>query len=777
MRGEGFGKNIADASYESRFIPEGSLRKASKWTWDNILSKVGEPYVHQGRLAVPQPHKRIVNTPLGSFTIKDPTPTNPFSKRGIAWWQLEDKVDNALKHMTALSTSATNKKIQDAVNTWNTYTRGVSTNWPEVKQQLLKKEGPIRGQEIWDNMEETFKKAGIDYVNNPEAAAIYMSTHIPGKTGYGRMGLSSDFLEDYGGLYTSNSRGTAEGYTYGDGYIVDVKKPVTEFTPQNRQQWIKENTPKFWGADLQETIGPSAVKSRMNDSFNMLEKHDWELKRFYGAENLNVIKDWQKDTYKQLKEYIDKEIDLLVENPVVQEQLSKGGIVFDFMRPDNLKANNQLDDVKYYINKAIEGDIALADHLTQNIKASVFNIYDNARKLGNVELEKLKNSGKIKGSVPDEYVIGKVKHEGYGDENYAHYIFTGRPGDKILDAVGTQRINTGDIDKSRAHEGIYTPGFSSLAPYGYLNYKYGGRLGSGDMLERFEYGGTLDTVPPAPAPIDNTGVSTPIPQYTPEETEAALLAQETREKEALFSDIIMQGLEDTTKTVADLMAAATLDDEDSFLRAISKSKGVDLPSWVEDYYSDTFRLSDPRTIRATTGEAINPNIDLLSGVYNTEVVEEIIKRANTLGVDPYTALAIGLQESLWGKRDSNLGHVQGAVAHETGFDIDADPYGYIQVLKDKLAQAKRAGVSDEELMLQYYNGLGMIFPETEQDYHGFQMKKIYGVPVPTEGLSLRENPLYGRQIIDVRDNILKENEYIRQLIESLANSGILETNR
>ena len=50
-----------------------------------------------------------------------------------------------------------------------------------------------------------------------------MATRIPGDTGYGRAGLEEG-LEN--GLYTSNSIDFAKGYTYGDGYVATVRRPV-----------------------------------------------------------------------------------------------------------------------------------------------------------------------------------------------------------------------------------------------------------------------------------------------------------------------------------------------------------------------------------------------------------------------------------------------------------------------------------------------------------------------------------------------------------------------
>lgn len=51
------------------------------------------------------------------------------------------------------------------------------------------------------------------------------------------------------------------------------------------------------------------------------------------------------------------------------------------------------------------------------------------------------------------------------------------------------------------------------------------------------------------------------------------------------------------------------------------------------------------------------------------------------------------------------------------------------------------------------------------------MKKIYGVPVPAGGLDLRKNPLYGKQIMDIVDNILKKNPEVVKLVENIKRNG------
>jgi hypothetical protein len=174
-------------------------------------------------------------------------------------------------------------------------------------------------------------------------------------------------------------------------------------------------------------------------------------------------------------------------------------------------------------------------------------------------------------------------------------------------------------------------------------------------------------------------------------------------------------------------------------------------------------LKDTRTVRATTGEKINPNVDLKADKYNKVVIDNIIKKSKAVGVDPSTMLAIALQETNFGKKDANLGH---ALYGDTAY-----PYGYIDFYKEKLNEAKRAKIDNELLQIQYYNGLGTVYPETEEDYHGFKMQKIYGVPLPASGINMRKNPLYGKQIIDLRDNVVLKNPYIQKALKEKKQGG------
>lgn len=188
----------------------------------------------------------------------------------------------------------------------------------------------------------------------------------------------------------------------------------------------------------------------------------------------------------------------------------------------------------------------------------------------------------------------------------------------------------------------------------------------------------------------------------------------------------------------------------------------------DKYYDNTFTLKDDREKRLTTGKDIVPTRDLTTGKYNKPLVESIVKEGKAKGLkgdDLWNLVAIGLQETNLGKADDNIGHT-------LGYGDRIDGLQFIDAYRDKLNLARREGVTNDTLALQYYNGLGIITPDTEKNYHGYSMDSIYGVPIPEEGINMKESKLYGKEIIDKRDNILKKNEYLRSLIEDRNTTSI-----
>ena len=194
--------------------------------------------------------------------------------------------------------------------------------------------------------------------------------------------------------------------------------------------------------------------------------------------------------------------------------------------------------------------------------------------------------------------------------------------------------------------------------------------------------------------------------------------------------------------------------------------GFNEPKIVRTPASAPKRLSirDPRKIMMTTGKPLRPNSDLVSGEYDSEQLGNLLteaKRRNMSYNDMMNLAAMGFQETKWGKSDDNIGHTKGDFGDEPMQDTYSN---FINAYNAKMKDADRLKIKDEATRLQVYNGLGKIFPSTEADYHGFKMKKIYGVEVPKGGIDLRKNPLYGKQVMDIRDNVLKRNpEFMRYM--------------
>jgi len=192
-------------------------------------------------------------------------------------------------------------------------------------------------------------------------------------------------------------------------------------------------------------------------------------------------------------------------------------------------------------------------------------------------------------------------------------------------------------------------------------------------------------------------------------------------------------------------------------------------------YPSRVRINDPRTINATSGKPINANVDLKSGDYHTGVIGEIARAARAYDQDAQELMAIALQETNLGKADPNYGHVLDYYdPQDRGSAYDL---AFAKTKKDELANSKGFG-NNELLKLQAYNGLGSVYPSTEAGYHGFNMSSIYGVPLTGAGINMVENPLYGKRIVDLRDNVLKNsqnaeyNQFLDKYNRDLANEEV-----
>jgi hypothetical protein len=194
---------------------------------------------------------------------------------------------------------------------------------------------------------------------------------------------------------------------------------------------------------------------------------------------------------------------------------------------------------------------------------------------------------------------------------------------------------------------------------------------------------------------------------------------------------------------------------------------MDIPShrYQPDLSEGQTYIKDPRVWNPVTNSRIVPTRDLKAGNYSNNVIRRLTEAAYRNNRDPYFGIAAALQETNLGKTDPNFGHVLNVKPYPNPTPED-DIY---RAQNEAYQKAKRLGYTTPEMQLQVYNGLGKIFPTTEQNYHGFKAKSFYGVPVPKEGIDLKKNPLYGKQIVNLRDSVLLQNPDLVNFVNKATN--------
>jgi hypothetical protein len=190
----------------------------------------------------------------------------------------------------------------------------------------------------------------------------------------------------------------------------------------------------------------------------------------------------------------------------------------------------------------------------------------------------------------------------------------------------------------------------------------------------------------------------------------------------------------------------------------------------------SFNIQDKRTINPITKKPLNPNTDLknFKNVSKSDV-EAIVKMADYLNYPRDLALAVSLQESGLGKIDPNLGHnldydFVPKMEGEVFSDAEQDAGAFITGLIDKAEYAKnlynqkKIPKNDLIYQLQAYNGFGTLNPNTELNYYETPNQKFYGVDVKGKPLSMKQNPLYGKTIINFRDSIVKQDPTLKKFL-------------
>jgi hypothetical protein len=142
-----------------------------------------------------------------------------------------------------------------------------------------------------------------------------------------------------------------------------------------------------------------------------------------------------------------------------------------------------------------------------------------------------------------------------------------------------------------------------------------------------------------------------------------------------------------------------------------------------------------------------------------DFLEMTVDAAKKHGVDPGTAIAIGLQETGF-HPDSMVNPFMLGNYNQYGNIIDES----VKFMADKNKYAKNLGKTNEEDIIQAYNGYGKVK----------NAGKMYGIDTSINPIDMNTNPVYGKRIINLRDSVVMRNPDIRRIIEKKATGGWLK---
>lgn len=170
-------------------------------------------------------------------------------------------------------------------------------------------------------------------------------------------------------------------------------------------------------------------------------------------------------------------------------------------------------------------------------------------------------------------------------------------------------------------------------------------------------------------------------------------------------------------------------------------------------------IKDVRKINGATGSKMSDSFSK-SGAYDANVIRNVIKAAKHNGVDPNLALAVALQETGMGSK-TTLDNVVHWVYGEAPKGLDQGAWELTKALKEKMTEGKKLGFNDEAHAIQMFNGMGKLKAQDGKP------KTMYGIKItPDQPLDMKKNPVYGRTIIDIRDNVIKNHPEIQSLISN-----------
>lgn len=181
------------------------------------------------------------------------------------------------------------------------------------------------------------------------------------------------------------------------------------------------------------------------------------------------------------------------------------------------------------------------------------------------------------------------------------------------------------------------------------------------------------------------------------------------------------------------------------------------------------RINDTRSISPTSGKPIR-DIDRKSLEVNREDVSNIVDNAIKSGIDPLTALAISYQETGFNQEGKGLFNLNPQIFGKPVGNAEEGMKSLQEQFRLARDLQKRGVIPNtEDYYIQGNNGYGTI-RRGHADLEGAH--KIYGVDIPQHGLSMKDNPLYGKTVLSLRE-LLKNNPDIMDLINSKTNNKVM----
>lgn len=191
-------------------------------------------------------------------------------------------------------------------------------------------------------------------------------------------------------------------------------------------------------------------------------------------------------------------------------------------------------------------------------------------------------------------------------------------------------------------------------------------------------------------------------------------------------------------------------------------------------------LEDPRKKNPITkGDLSNYGKKNIKNI-DEDLVREITEKGIKAGRDPYTLLAMATQETGLGTSGTsgniNPFHLNLDMEPSTSRSSKQIRSNYIdksiEFMNEKGRLANSLGKTEDADRLQSWNGYGTVWGDKPMyGMHADSMKQRTNLNrwqidgVKEYGIDMKENPVYGKQVLSIRDSVVKQSPEIVDIVE------------